>query len=180
MKQILFSTFLAVALATPLMAEERNCAKAGPQAEFCANGQFARLDEGATPGSSLWMYRGGYLSKVLVESLADAHAKRATIEARIMALVSRQAVEVGRRFEFSDMTSATLGGAPFGTLSYTLAGEDGDSVILHSYVAVEGKVAQVISQVALKRADRDPDALRAAHDAALSAVRLRPQPDPET
>jgi hypothetical protein len=176
MKRIFSAVFLALTTTAPITgawAEDRpTCREAGPGAAFCTGNTFSRLDDGVTDGLSFWMDRAGYLSKVLVQTDPDGDADQALIESQILAMVSRQASDIGRDFAFSDVTSTTAGGAPFGTLSYSLAREGRNQAILHSYVAVKGIVIQVISQIALKGADRDPEALMLAHHRALDAIEL--------
>ena len=176
MKRNFFAFFFALAVAAPtssaLAETSTRCSEAGPGAAFCTGSTFSRIDAGVTEGLSFWLDRAGYLSKVLVQADPDGDADQATIESQILAMVSRQATDIGREFEFSDATSTTAGGAPFGTLSYSLAQEGQDQKILHSYVAVKGIVIQVISQIALKGAAKDPEALMMAHHRALDAIEL--------
>ncbi len=171
MKQIIFAFLLTAssALAEP---ERPPCDDAGPDTTFCAGATFARVDEGQTQGLSFWMHRDGYLSKVLVQRVPEERVDGAEIEAQIIAMVSQQAQDIGRSFAFSDLKSASVDGATFGTLSYKLSKAEKENAILHSYVAIRGKVLQVISQIALKRASPDPAALERAHAAALDAITL--------
>ncbi|SFE03090.1 hypothetical protein SAMN04488523_104265 [Sulfitobacter brevis] len=176
MKHVLAMIIFALAAfqqAAPVWADDDpSCRAAGPGASFCTEGLFARLDKGGTKGLSYWLDSRGYMAKVMVQSGPTEAADQAQIEAQIMAMVSRQASEIGREFEFSDLTSANAGEAPFGTLSYTLAGASQNQPILHSYIAIKGVVVQVISQIALKGAKRDADALLLAHHRALEAIHL--------
>ena len=159
--------------AKPVFAEDDpSCRAAGPGASFCTDGLFARLDKGGTQGLSYWLDSRGYMAKVMVQNGPTEAADQARIESQIMAMVSRQASEIGREFEFSDLTSANAGEAPFGTLSYTLAGASQNQPILHSYIAIKGVVVQVISQIALKGAEKDAEALLLAHHRALGAIHL--------
>lgn len=165
----------AALLAVPAAADQvvlTDCSDAGVGATFCHGQTFAALDAGQPEGMSLWLHERGYLSKVLIEELADPQVTQGQIEGRIMALVSAQADHIGRNFEFEDISSYSAGGTPFGTISYSLRDAKGPKAILHSYVAAKGVVLQVISQIALKEADPAPDALRKAHAAALKAVHL--------
>lgn len=177
MKSNLFSTVL-ICLATSaggvpaLAAEEPLCRSAGPGAEFCTGGSFTRVDTGDVTGISFWLDEAGYLSKVLVQDGVGDGVDQAQIEQQILAMVSGQADDIGRDFEFSDLSSTTAGGAPFGTISYALAMGGGRQSILHSYVAVNGIIVQVISQIALKGVPNDATALRYAHHRALEAIAL--------
>ena len=177
MKKAFFSFLLSFTLVGPHLAgaagATSDCGRAGPGAEFCSGATFARVDAGQTRGMSFWMHRAGYLSKVLVQEMPQEGARRGDIEAAIISIVSQQASSIGRSFEFSDISSSTRGGAPFGTLTYTLSGQSGDKPILHSYVAVKGVVVQVISQLAVKTADPGPQALHAAHRDAVAAIHLK-------
>jgi hypothetical protein len=183
MKELVSAFFLASVLMVPVQSagaeEPLGCRAAGPGASFCAGQRFARLDKGGTRGLSYWIDAKGYMSKVVVQSGPEGPANQAMIESQIMEMVSRQANDIGRDFEFSDLTSATAGGAPFGTLSYTLGGTGQDQPILHSYVAVKGVIVQVISQIALKGTKRDAKALMLAHHRALDAIQLT-NSDPAT
>ena len=53
-----------------------------------------------------------------------------------------------------------------------LQGGQQDSAVLHSYVVVKERILQVVSQIALKSASRDPADLEQAHAAALKAVKI--------
>lgn len=176
MRHIFSAIILALATTAPMSgawAEENpTCSEAGPGAAFCKGATFSRVDDGVTKGLSFWIDRAGYLSKVVVQTDPDGKADQALIESQILAMVSRQASDIGRDFKFSDVTSTTAGGAPFGTLSYSLARKGRNQAILHSYVAVKGIVIQVISQIAMKGASRDPEALMMAHHRALDAIDL--------
>ncbi|MBD3664239.1 hypothetical protein [Sulfitobacter aestuariivivens] len=181
MKSFLFSAFFVLSLSHTAGAETKTsaCDVAGPGAAFCQGETFSRLDGGETTGMSFWLHQAGYLSKVVVQEVPEEDAVQSDIESLIIDSVSQQAVALGRGFEFIDLSSATAAGAPFGTLSYNLAHAKGDQAILHSYVAVKGLIVQVISQIAIKEASRDPAALQNAHAEALSALELTSQ-DPET
>ncbi len=176
MKHILSAIFLSLAAMAPmtpaLAGDQAACPPAGPGAVFCGGAAFNRLDRGGTEGLSYWLDHSGYLTKLVVQQGPKGIADQSVIESQIMAMVSRQAADVGRDFEFSDITSASVGGAPFGTLSYTLAGSGRKQAILHSYVAVKGVIVQVISQIAMKGTDQDPEALMMAHHRALDAIQL--------
>ena len=182
MKNLLAVIFFAAASITTGSAnasDTRGCRIAGPGASFCAESDFARVDIGSTEGLSYWLDSRGYLSKVVVQNGPADGADQARIEAEILAMVTRQALDIGRAFEFDDLTSATAGEAPFGTLSYSLSGARQDQPILHSYVAVEGIIVQVISQIAVNGAARDADGLMLAHHRALEAIHLD-DTDPQT
>ncbi|MEW9920831.1 hypothetical protein AB2B41_14550 [Marimonas sp. MJW-29] len=166
--------FLACALsASPLAAEDAgNCATAGTDAFFCSGELFQKLELGKHEGVSFWMHRAGYLSKVLVEETGSKRISESQIERRILDIVSRQAENLGRAFAFSDL-DATMGpGVSVGTFSYSLKGARGEASVLHSYVAVKGRVLQVVSQLALKSAASEAVSLEKAHAAALRAVRI--------
>lgn len=173
-----FISALVVSLATvsqihfAAAAEDPGCRVAGPGAEFCTQGAFQRVDTGGVEGLSFWLDQAGYLSKILVQPDAEGAADQTRIEQQILAMVSGQATEIGREFQFSDLSSTSAGGAPFGTISYALAAEGRTQAILHSYVAVKGIVVQVISQIALKGAAADAEALKQAHHRALDAIEL--------
>lgn len=169
------AALLGAFLGAPALAEEPmldECSQAGAGALFCQGSHFAQLNYSQVEGISFWLHREGFLSKVLVEEIADSKVDQAGIESRIMSLVSAQADEIGHEFDFEDLASHSLGGAPFGTLSYSLVQKGSPKAILHSYVATKGVVLQVISQIALKTADTDPLALQTAHAEALRAVHL--------
>jgi hypothetical protein len=170
----------AALIALPVAAEQavsKDCKAAGAGAVFCRGDNFKPLNYSQVEGISFWLHREGFLSKVLVEEISD-EVTQARIESRIMKVVSQQAESIGTEFEFEDLASDMLDGAPFGTLSYSLMQKGSPKAVLHSYVATKGVVLQVISQIALKSADTAPAALEVAHAAALRAVRLGDRPEP--
>lgn len=173
-KTFFAATFAALVSPFSLAAQElgSNCGVAGPDAYFCSGDAFTQLDVDQGEGVSFWIHRTGYLSKVLVEDLGGKEVTQAQIERQILALVSSQVESLGRDFAFSDLTASTVHGVPFGTFSYRLKGEAQDSAVLHSYVAVKGRVLQVVSQLLLKSADPKAEALEQAHAEALRAVKL--------
>ncbi len=171
-----FSAFLFAALLSPgiLAADEvqSECGAAGPDAYFCFGDAFTKLDVDHGEGVSFWVHKTGFLSKVLVEDTGGKDVTQGQIERQILALVSEQAEHFGRDFAFSDLSATTVGGVPFGTFSYRLRGATQEAAVLHSYVAVKGRVLQVVSQLLLKSADTKANALEEAHAAALRAVKL--------
>lgn len=175
-RSFISAVLVCLATSVPIHAapaiEQDGCRHAGPGAEFCAQGTFRRVDTGTVEGMSFWLDEAGYLSKVLVQPDAEGGSGQATIEQQILTMVSGQAVGIGRDFQFSDLTSTSAGGAPFGTISYALTGKGRTQAILHSYVAVRGIVVQVISQIALRGVPADPAALMQAHHRALDAIAL--------
>jgi hypothetical protein len=178
MKRI-FSAFIFCAVLTgqgglPAAAETEQCPSAGPGASFCAGSDFSRVDTGGIDGLSYWMDDAGYLSKVVVEAGMDASVNQAVVESHILSMVTAQASEVGRAFEFRDLKSARSDGADFGTISYSLAKAGRAKPILHSYVLVGEIVVQVISQAARKGTARDAAALLQAHRRAIDAIELKP------
>lgn len=148
------------------------CGVAGPDAYFCTGEVFRKLDLDQGEGVSFWLHEAGYLSKVLVEETGDTEVTQGQIETRILDIVSRQADTLGRAFAFSDLSATEIHGVPFGTFRYRLRGEKADSVVLHSYVAVKGRVLQVVSQMALRSAASKRVTLEKAHAAALRAVKI--------
>lgn len=148
------------------------CGVAGPNAYFCFGDTFRELKLKQVEGVSFWMHEGGYLSKVLVEETGGKAVTSSQVETRILAMVTEQAHDLGRDFNFSDLRSANVHGVPFGTFSYRLEGAAQDSAVLHSYVVVKERILQVVSQVALNSASRDPADLQEAHAAALRAVKI--------
>lgn len=168
--------FIAAAVcSTPALAADpaTDCAVAGPEAYFCFGDTFEQLELELGEGVSFWMHEGGYLSKVLVEETGDKTVTPAQIETRILKMVSEQAKQFDRVLAFSDLNATSVHGVPFGTFSYRLQGGEQNSAVLHSYVAVKGRVLQVVSQIALNSADTAPDALERAHAAALRAVKIK-------
>lgn len=173
--KFLSALFLALALVpVSLTAEESHagCDVAGPDAYFCFGDAFSKLDLDQGEGVSFWVHKAGYLSKVLVEDTGGKDVTQGQIERQILALVSAQAESFGRAFSFSDLTATTIHGVPFGTFSYRLRGGSQDSAVLHSYVAVKGRVLQVVSQILMTSASTDAKALERAHADALRAVKL--------
>lgn len=171
--------FSAACLAAALgpfaaLAEEgtKPCSVAGPDAYFCFGDTFKKLELNRGAGVSFWMHETGYLSKVLVEETGDKKVTQSQIERRILAIVSEQAEHLGRDFAFSDLSATTLDGVPFGTFSYRLRGAKQESAVLHSYIAVKGRVLQVVSQLALRTAASGAEALEKAHADALRAVKI--------
>lgn len=160
--------------AAPVLADETDhCALAARDAFFCSGEEFRKLDLAEHEGISFWMHRAGYLSKVLIEETGSSTVSQSVIERRILEMVSQQAQNLGRDFAFSDLEAATVQGMPVGTFSYDLKGKDGVASILHSYVAVRGRVLQVVSQMALKSATGEAVSLETAHSAALRAIQIR-------
>ncbi|NNE50850.1 MAG: hypothetical protein HKN30_00425 [Sulfitobacter sp.] len=145
---------------------------AGPDAYFCFGEAFKRLELGTGAGVSFWMHETGYLSKVLVEETVGKDVSQSQIETRILNMVSQQAEHLGRAFAFSDLQATSVGGVPFGTFSYRLRGDERESAVLHSYVAVKGRVLQVVSQLALRSSTSGAEALEKAHADALRAVKI--------
>ena len=177
MKSAIAAVFFGLTTLAPLTAAAQNvtpdCVSAGPGADFCTQAQYNRVDQGQTEGISYWLDAQGYLAKVVVQPGPTRPAESAVIESRILSMVSQQANHVGRAFEFSDLSSARAGGARFGTISYALADKTGrGQPVLHSYLAVEGVIVQVISQPAVNGAPRDAEALTLAHHRALEAIEL--------
>ena len=177
-----FIFFLCAALALGAggaMADsaDSGCDVAGPDAYFCFGDAFSKLDIEEVEGVSFWLHKAGYLSKVLVEETGDTEVTQGQIERRILDMVTAQAVSVGRDFDFTDLSATTVHGVPFGTFSYRLKGARQESAVLHSYVAVKGRVLQVVSQILLKSARTDIANLEEAHAEALRAVRID---DPST
>lgn len=172
----IFSIMSAVACfllpSVALAADAGSCVRAGPGAEFCAGGDFSRIDDGSTDGITYWLHQGGFMSKVLVQDVGQGSFTQGDIESSIIAMISAQAASQGRAFDFSDIEAAQMGGQPFGTLSYALSRKGGEQAILHSYVATGRLVLQIISQVGLSSASRAPQDLEQAHAAALHALTL--------
>lgn len=170
------SALLSAALlsAAPLAADDAPpaCGVAGPDAYFCFGDAFTRLEIDHGEGVSYWVHETGFLSKVLVEDTGGKDVSQGQIERQILALVTKQATDLGRDFAFSDLSATTIGGVPFGTFSYRLRGAEREATVLHSYVAVKGRVLQVVSQLLLTSADPRTSALEEAHAAALRAVKL--------
>lgn len=153
---------------------EETCDRTGTNARFCAGTVFAQVAPDTPEGVTFWLHERGYLSKVLVEDTGTATPSAAEVEARIVSIVAQQAAMLDRTFDFADLEAGVTSGVSFGTLRYALRTGDRGQTILHSYVAAQGVVVQVISQVALKSASRDLSDLTAAHADALRAVRLDP------
>lgn len=147
------------------------CTGTGLGVEFCGGTGFARIDKGQYPGQSFWLHRGGYFSKLLVQR-DDASVTPTQIEAMILQTVSGQATRIGRDFEFGDLEARSIGGVPMGTLSYTLSTKGASKAILHSYVATGEVVIQVLSQHVRQPENARESELLAAHEAALSALRI--------
>ncbi|MEQ6248754.1 hypothetical protein ABMC89_07685 [Sulfitobacter sp. HNIBRBA3233] len=158
-------------LSTPVVAEDGDtpCTRAGAGVTFCAGEDFDRIDAGTRKGVSYWLHHSGFVSKILAEK-NTTNASRHTIEARIIEMVDAQADAGGRSFEFVDLDSRSIGGAPFGTLIYTVRGAKQATRILHSYAAQGGVLVQVLSQVAPNNTAADDVALKAAHFEALGAL----------
>lgn len=177
----LFSALTLAAVLGPcaVLAQDAaaTCDAAGPSTYFCSGDSFSKLDLGQRDGVSFWMHNTGFLSKILVEDTGGTQVTQSQIENRILAIVSEQADQLGRDFAFSDLSADTVAGVPFGTFSYNLQNDKVDSTVLHSYVALKGRVLQVISQIARKSASSEKEALQQAHAAALRAVKLT---DPST
>lgn len=175
LKNFFFSFLVTLSLgATAVHADPalEECSIAGPDAFFCSGKTFRQMKLDMGEGVTFWLHKTGFLSKVLVEDTNGKPVTRAQIENRIIAIVSNQAGHFGSAFSFSDLSSTTVGGVPFGTLSYELEGEETNHAVLHSYVSVKGRVLQVVSQLALAQASKEPAALAEAHAAALRAVRI--------
>ncbi len=171
-----FAALVAAGLShAPAFAQDATteCAVAGPEAYFCFGDTFNRLELELGEGVSFWMHEDGFLSKVLVEETGNKTVTPAQIETRILQMVSEQAKHFGRALAFSDLNATSVHGVPFGTFSYRLQGGAQNSAVLHSYVAVKGRVLQVVSQIALANADVAPEALERAHAAALRAVKIK-------
>lgn len=173
--RIFFAALLALSFGPMGASAEQGskpCGVAGPDAYFCFGDTFKKLELNKGAGVSFWMHETGYLSKVLVEETGDKQVTRSQIERRILAMVSEQAEHLGRDFAFSDLSATTLDGVPFGTFSYRLRGAKQEAAILHSYIAVKGRVLQVVSQLALRTAGSGAEALEKAHADALRAVKI--------
>lgn len=168
----LFAAGLLALGGTAVMAEEDTtmCSLAGPGMQFCAGEVFQRLDAGATEGMSFWLHSDGFVTKVLAEESDSGMATQTAIEARIIAMVDAQAGAGGHGFEFVDLDSRSLNGAPFGTLTYRLQGAQSATTVLHSYAALDGVVVQVLSQIAPRNRANAAE-LQEAHFAAVSALK---------
>ncbi len=156
----------------PVLAADGHpaCSRAGPGLNFCAGEDFMRIDKGQSMGISYWLHPDGFISKVLAEKDGTIAATQQAIEARIIEMINARAGAVGQDFEFVDLDSRSINGAPFGTLTYRLAGPKKATTVLHSYAALNGVLVQVLSQVAPRSSAGDTEALRHAHFAAVGAL----------
>ena len=173
-----FAACLAALIAQPAFSGETHpdCSRTGPGMSFCAGDDFRRLDGGQRTGISYWMHLDGVISKVLTEKDNAMAVTQAAIEARIIEMVDAQAGAEGQEFEFVDLDSRSINGAPFGTLTYRLAGPKQATTVLHSYAALNGVVVQVLSQIAPRNTSGDANALRHAHFEAVGALMpVRPE-----
>lgn len=173
----MFRQFLAACLiftlSHPVMSDTGvpDCSRAGPGLTFCAGKEFRRIDAGQHRGISYWLHPDGFISKVLAEKDGKVAATQQAIEARIIEMINARAGAVGRHFEFIDLDSRSINGAPFGTLTYRLAGPQEATTVLHSYAALNGVLVQVLSQVAPRGGGNDRAALTHAHFEAVGALK---------
>lgn len=173
----MFRNFFAACLLSivtqPVLAADvlPECSRAGPGLTFCAGADFTRIDKGQNKGISYWLHPKGFISKVLAEKGGALTVTQQAIEARIIEMIDARAGAVGQNFEFIDLDSRSINGAPFGTLTYRLAGPNKSTTVLHSYAALNGVLVQVLSQMSPRSTAEDAAALRHAHFAAVGALK---------
>ncbi len=168
-----FALGLLATLAQPVIASDAGteCSNVGPNMRFCSGETFKRLDSGQRNGISYWSHSGGFVSKVLTERDSFDLATQNIIEGRIIAMINAQAEAAGHDFEFFDLDSRSLHGAPFGTLTYQLTNAETATVVFHSYAALNGLVVQVLSQIAAGDGSESVTALKSAHFEAIGALK---------
>lgn len=168
-----FAACVVSILAQPVLADSAlpECSRTGPGMTFCGGQEFTRIDRGQLRGISYWLHPDGFISKILTEKDSKIAATQQAIEARIIEMINARAGAAGQNFEFVDLDSRSINGAPFGTLTYRLAGPKKATTVLHSYAALNGVVVQVLSQVAPRGTADDTEALKHAHFAAVGALK---------